>query len=339
MNPYWGLRWPYALYFPATLFTALFGGLGPAWVGIGICAVVSAVWILPPTGSLAVSNTTDLMGLAVFIVTDGIVAWIGASHRDLIEQSERQATALAARENALAQAVAEAETANRAKDDFVAILSHELRNPLATVVAGVSVLRQAGSSDERTTRTLDAIKRQADYLTRMVDDLLDMKRIASGEFALERQPCDLAEATRTLIATLGDADTFKDHILSVDVESAWVEGDVVRLQQIIANLLGNAVKYTPAGRSIRVSVMPEGNDAVLRVQDTGIGINPDLRPRIFALFVQGEPDSTRARSGLGIGLAIVRRLVELHGGTVQVSSDGPGNGSTFTVRLPRVPPV
>jgi K+-sensing histidine kinase KdpD len=224
MNPYWGLRWPYAFYFPATLFSALFGGLGPAWVGIGICVVVTAVWILPPTGSLAVSNPIDRVGLAVFIVADGIIAWIGASHRDLIEQSQRQATALAARENALAHAVAEAETANQAKDDFVAILSHELRNPLATVVAGVSVLRHAGSSDERTTRTLDAIKRQADYLTRMVDDLLDMKRIVSGEFALERQPCDLAEAARTLIATLGDAETFKDHILSVDVESVWVEG-------------------------------------------------------------------------------------------------------------------
>jgi len=173
----------------------------------------------------------------------------------------------------------------------------------------------------------------------MIDDLLDMKRIASGEFALERQPCDLAEAARTLIASLGDAGTFKDHILSVDVESAWVEGDLVRLQQIVANLVGNAVKYTPPGGSIRVSVTAEGNDAVLRVQDTGIGIRPDQVPRMFELFVQGAQGSGRARSGLGIGLAVVHRLVELHGGTVEVSSDGPGNGTTFTVRLPRVCPV
>jgi signal transduction histidine kinase len=136
---------------------------------------------------------------------------------------------------------------------------------------------------------------------------------------------------------VSDAGRFKAHVLSVDAEPVWVNGDVMRLQQIISNLLSNAIKYTPPGGSIHVSVTPDGNDAVLRVQDTGIGVSPDLLPRIFELFVQGDPGSDRVRSGLGIGLAVVRRIVESHGGSVEASSDGPGRGSTFTVRLPSVP--
>ncbi|HSF05071.1 MAG TPA: HAMP domain-containing sensor histidine kinase [Methylomirabilota bacterium] len=330
MNPYWGPSFPYIFYFPATLFTALFSGLGPAWVGIGILAVLTWVWILPLTGSLVVANPIDLVGLAVFIVSDGIIAWIGASYRALIEQSERQSAELAARKQ-------EADAANRAKDDFLAVLSHELRTPLTTLVAGVRVLRQFGSSEEGASRAREAIERQADHLKRLVDDLLDMKIVVTGVVALEHQPCDLADVVAGLIDTLNAADHFKDHALSVDAETVWVNGDAVRLQQIVANLLGNAVKYTPAGGSIHVSVKREGDDAVIRVQDTGIGIATDLLPRMFELFVQGDPGSGRVRSGLGIGLAVVHRLAELHGGTVQASSDGPGRGSTFTVRLPRAP--
>jgi signal transduction histidine kinase len=334
MNPYWGFSFPYVFYFPATMFTALFSGLGPAWVGIGICAVISAVWVLPPIGSVAVSNTIDLLGLSAFIVADGIIAWIGASYRDLIEQGERQNAELAVRKHALERAVGEAEAANRAKDNFLAVLSHELRTPLSTIVTGLRVLRQIGGPDERARHTRESIERQAHSLSRMVDDLLDMKKIVTGVLALERKPCDLADVVAGFLATFNEAGRFKQHTLSVDAEPVWVNGDAMRLQQIVSNLLSNAVKYTPAGGSIHVSVKPEGGDAVLRVRDTGIGISPDLAPRLFELFVQGDPG---ARNGLGIGLAIVRRLVEGHGGTVEASSDGPRKGSTFTVRLPRVP--
>jgi signal transduction histidine kinase len=330
MNPYWGLRFPYVFYFPATLFTALFGGLGPAWVGIGICAVATVVWILPPTGSLAVSNPIDLVGLAVFIVADGIIAWIGASHRDLIEQAERQSAELAAHKQ-------EAEAANRAKDDFLAVLGHELRTPLSTIVAGVRVLRHIGSPNERASRTREAIERQASQLTRLVDDLLDVKRFVTSPVVLEKRPCDLAEAVTGFIAAWERSGRFKEHTLFVDADPVWVNCDATRLQQIVDNLVGNAVKYTPPGGSISISVKHEGEKAVLRVQDTGIGISPDLLPTMFELFVQGDAGSARVRTGLGIGLAVVHRLVEAHGGTVQAASDGPGNGSTFTVRLPRVP--
>jgi signal transduction histidine kinase len=336
LNPYWGMRFPYVFYFPATMFTALFAGLGPAWAGIGFCALVSAVWILPWTGSLSSVDPFDLLGLAAFIVSDGIIAWVGASHRDVIEASERQASALAAREAALAQAVTEAEAANRAKDNFLAILSHELRNPLTTILSGVRVLRRIGNLNEKASSTRDAIERQGEHLSRLVDDLLDMKRIVGGDFSLEPRPCNLAAAIERLIDMLRKAGTFKDHKVFFDAQPVWVNGDADRLQQITANLVGNAVKYTPAGGSIRVSVMRTQNEALLRVQDTGIGISPDLQARIFELFVQGEPGPDQSRTGLGIGLALVRRLVELHGGVIEVWSDGDGKGSSFTVRLPRV---
>jgi len=334
MNPYWDFRFPYVFYFPATLFAALFSGLGPAWVGIGICVVLTAVWILPPIGSLDVSNPIDLVGLAAFIVADGVIAWIGASYRDLIEQGARQNAELAMRERALERAADEAAAANRAKDNFLAVLGHELRTPLATIIAGLRVLYQLGGPDERARHTREAIERQANHLSRMVDDLLDMKKIVTGVVGLKRQPCDLADAVAGFLATFNGAGQFKQHTLSVDTEPVWVNGDAMRLQQIMSNLLGNAVKYTPAGGSIHVSVKREGTDAVLRVRDTGIGISPELARRMFELFVQGE---TGMRSGLGVGLAIVRRLVELHGGTVGALSDGAGKGSTFTVRLLCVP--
>ena len=330
MNPYWGLRFPYVFYFPATLFTALFSGLGPACLGIGIFAVVTAVWILPPSGSLSLLDPIDLMGLAAFVVADGVIAWIGTSHRDLIEQSEHQSAELTVQKQ-------EAEAANRAKDDFLAVLSHELRTPLTTIVAGVRVLRHIGSPEPRLSNIRDAIERQADHLTRLVDDLLDVKRIVTGPVVLERQPCDLADAVVGFVAAWERAGRFREHTVFVDAEPVWVNGDVARLQQIVDNLMSNALKYTPAGGSISISVKHEAEEAVLCVCDTGIGISPDLLPQLFELFVQGDPGSARVRTGLGIGLAVVHRLVEVHGGTVQASSNGPGTGSTFTVRLPRVP--
>jgi signal transduction histidine kinase len=224
---------------------------------------------------------------------------------------------------------------NRAKDDFLAVLSHELRTPLATIITGLRVLRQLGGPDERARHTRESIERQANHLSRMVDDLLDMKKIMTGVVVLERRPCDLADVVAGFLATFNEAGRFKQHTLSVDApEPVWVNGDAMRLQQIVSNLLSNAVRYTPAGGSIHVSVKREGGDAVLHVRDTGIGIRPDLAPRMFELFVQGDP---AMRSGLGVGLAIVRRLVETHSGMVEASSDGPRKGSTFTVRLPRVP--
>lgn len=233
---------------------------------------------------------------------------------------------------------AEAEDANRAKDDFLAILSHELRNPLATIVAGIRIMRHFGSVDEQVNRTRDAIERQTSHLSRLVDDLLDVKRMVRGDFTLESSPCDLADVTKAVVTMLEESGTFNQHTVSIHTESVWVFGDVVRLQQIVTNLLGNALKYTPTGGMIWVSVTSTANAAILRIQDSGIGITVDLLPRLFELFVQGKPEAGGIRSGLGIGLAIVRRLVELHEGTVEVASEGLGKGSQFTMKFPRIDP-
>jgi len=266
---------------------------------------------------------------------DGAI--IGASKiaRDISEKKriEQERDLLLLREQ---EARAEAEAANRAKDDFLAVLSHELRTPLSTIVTGARVLRNITRHDETANRTREAIERQASHLSAMLDDLLDFKRIVSRTIVLDPRPCDLGEVVRECITALKETGRFKDHALAVDLKPVQVNADVVRLNQVLVNLIGNALKYTPPGGSIHVSVKDEGTDAVVRVEDTGIGINADALSRIFDLFVQGDTLTGRVRSGLGVGLAVVRHLVELHGGMVQASSGGRGKGSTFTVRLPRL---
>jgi PAS domain S-box-containing protein len=266
---------------------------------------------------------------------DGAI--IGASKiaRDISEKKriEQERDLLLLREQ---EARAEAEAANRAKDDFLAVLSHELRTPLATIVTGARVLRNITRHDETANRTREAIERQASHLSAMLDDLLDFKRIVSRTIVLDPRPCDLGEVVRECITALKETGRFKDHALAVDLKPVQVNADVVRLNQVLVNLIGNALKYTPPGGSIHVSVKDEGTDAVVRVEDTGIGVDADALSRIFDLFVQGDTLTGRVRSGLGVGLAVVRHLVELHGGMVQASSGGRGKGSTFTVRLPRL---
>jgi signal transduction histidine kinase/CheY-like chemotaxis protein len=235
------------------------------------------------------------------------------------------------------EARASAERANLEKDEFLAVLGHELRNPLSAIKTATLLLGRIGRQDETAVQARDVIARQVEHLARLVNDLLEVNRVMAGKIVLERRAIDLAEAVRRSIATLSGAGRMERHALAVDAEAVWVEADAVRLDQVTTNLVENAVKYTPAGGSIEIAVYAESGDAVLEVRDTGVGIPPELLPRIFDLFVQGEPGSRRARGGLGIGLAVVRRLIELHGGTVQASSRGPGQGSRFTVRLPRVP--
>ena len=230
------------------------------------------------------------------------------------------------------QARALAEAANRSKDEFLAMLGHELRNPLGAIANGARLL---AAEDEATrAHARDVIARQVEHLARMTDDLLDAARAMTGKIVLQRRPLDLAEAAARAVAALHASGRAGAHRLVERLEPAWVDGDPTRIEQVIANLLANALKYTPAGGSISVSVAREGADAVLRVADEGIGMPPDLVERAFEPFVQGERPLDRSYGGLGIGLTLVRRLAELHGGSAGAASAGPGRGSTFTVRLP-----
>jgi two-component system, sensor histidine kinase len=228
-----------------------------------------------------------------------------------------------------------AEQESQAKDEFMAMLAHELRNPLSAISAAVQVLEASNGQDTPALRARSIIGRQVQHLARLVDDLLEVGRVVTGKIALDRCPIDFADLVHRAVAVC--AERRCDQHLEVTAQPVWIEGDLVRMEQIVNNIVGNAVKYTPAGGTIRVRVTIEGSDAVLQVEDNGYGIAPELLPRVFDLFVQGERTLDRAQGGLGIGLTLVRRLVELHGGTVAAFSDGPGRGSVFTVRLPKLP--
>ena len=227
---------------------------------------------------------------------------------------------------------AEAEAASQAKDQFLAMLGHELRNPLGAISSAVSVLGQS-TTPEHTRRARSVIAHQTEHLTRLVGDLLDVTRGALGKIELVRTTIEVAAAVRQCIVTLESTERLARHVLTVEAEPVWVQADKARIEQIVMNLLSNALKFTPEGGRITVRVGREGDEAVLKVSDDGDGMTADLLPSVFDLFVQGEGEPDR-RSGLGIGLTLVRRLVELHGGRVEAASPGPGRGSVFTVRLP-----
>jgi signal transduction histidine kinase len=252
----------------------------------------------------------------------------------LVAEMGRQAAIAVGR----ARVFRDAEAASRAKDDFLAMLGHELRNPLSVISTSVAILERAGDQSQAAVRSRLVIARQVRHLTDLVNDLLDMTRVTSGKIALARRPLDAAEVVRGCVATLAQAGKTRGHEIALAVEPAWVEGDETRLQQVITNLVLNAVKFTPPGGSITAGVRAEGDTVRLWVQDTGVGIAADVLPRVFDAFVQGQPASERSQGGLGLGLTLVHRLAQLHGGSVEAASGGPGHGATFTVRLPRVPP-
>jgi len=271
------------------------------------------------------------ISLTVSPVRDALGRIIGASKtaRDITEQKRIQ--------RELALRLHESQRVNRAKDEFLAMLGHELRNPLGAISSAVRVLDHFKGTNEAIGRACDVIVRQSGHLGRLVDDLLDVGRVVTGKILLEREPLDLAELARRTVATFTAAGKTQQHRLSIETAPAWANVDGVRLEQILTNLLTNALKYTPPGGEIRVRVGIDGPHALLEVADTGVGIPADLLPYIFDLFIQGERRLDRAQGGLGIGLTLVQRLVELHAGSIEAFSAGPGQGSRFTVRLAAIP--
>ncbi|MEJ7931547.1 ATP-binding protein [Ramlibacter sp. AN1015] len=251
-----------------------------------------------------------------------IVSWFG-TNTDITEQLEAQ------------QSLHEAD---RRKDEFIALLAHELRNPLAPVRTAVEILRRVGGQEPRQDRAREVIERQVTHMSRLIDDLLDVSRIARGKLALQRERCDLAAVARQT------AEDYRSSLetagLRLHVRSAphpiWVDGDPVRLAQMIGNLLNNAARFTERGGQVEVHVEADSTRrmAIVRVVDTGVGMEPELMQRLFDPFSQARQDLARSKGGLGLGLALTKGLVELHGGGVAADSDGVGHGSTFTLRLP-----
>ncbi|MGH7172645.1 MAG: PAS domain-containing protein [Gemmataceae bacterium] len=229
---------------------------------------------------------------------------------------------------------------HRRKDEFLAMLSHELRNPLAPTLSSVHILRLQGSENLIQHQARVIIERQVGQLSRLVDDLMEVSRITTGKVRLQRERLDLRNIVERAVEAVRPAIDRRRHELSVSLppEPVWLDVDPTRLEQVAVNLLNNACKYTDEGGRLGLTVGHEEGQVVLRVRDTGMGIAPELLPHIFDLFTQADRALDRSQGGLGIGLALVQRLVELHGRTVQAFSAGPGQGSEFVVRLP-VPPA
>ena len=226
--------------------------------------------------------------------------------------------------------------ADRKKDEFLAVLAHELRNPLAPIRNAVHIMRAPGMGQAELAEARDIIDRQVKQLVRLVDDLLDISRITVGRMALQQAVLDLRAVADDALLMSGPLLDEAEHDVTVHLppQPVWVRGDGVRLAQVISNLLNNAARYTPPGGSVSLRVTEEGADALVLVEDTGVGLSPGVLERIFEPFVQAEGGASRAAGGLGIGLALSRSLTQLHGGTIKATSPGPGHGSCFVVRLP-----
>jgi signal transduction histidine kinase len=286
-----------------------------------------------------------------------IIEWFGAAS-DITERKHAE-NVLREREDALRQAHADAvdarllaEDSNRRlrqseealreadqrKTEFLALLGHELRNPLSPISSAAELLSREAAHGSRAQVPLDVIKRQTAQLTRLVDDLLDVARITQGRIQLQCRPLELSGVVAQAIETVQPQLREKQHQFSVigGYEPLYVNGDYARLVQCVVNILGNAAKYTEPHGQIRIQTRAEDSSALIEISDTGPGISPDLLPRLFEMFVQGERTLDRSQGGLGIGLSVVKRLLEMHGGDVTAHSEGLGHGSTFQIRLPRI---
>ena len=226
--------------------------------------------------------------------------------------------------------------ADRSKNEFLATLAHELRNPLAPIRAAVKILQLKAKPTPESKSALEVIERQTRQMTRLIDDLLDIARITSNKLELRKERIELGEVLKASVETSRPLIEQRGHELLVEAPSrpAYLDGDLVRLAQVVSNLLNNAAKYTERGGCIWLTATRRGSDAIIKVRDTGIGIPAEMLPRIFEMFTQADRSTNGSPGGLGIGLTLVKRLVEMHGGKITVHSAGPGKGSEFTVRLP-----
>jgi PAS domain S-box-containing protein len=255
-------------------------------------------------------------------------------HQPVIQCNIRDNTEHQQLERAQARAEALVEL-HRRKDEFLAMLSHELRNPLSAITNAVEILdRQNDEPTQQKARTI--IRRQVGHLVVLVNDLLEVTRVLSGRIQLHQEELDLRGIVQRALETTRDLFEQRKHELNVTLpeEPVWLMGDALRLEEVIVNLLNNAAKYTPEGGHVSLSLNKEGEDAVVRVKDTGVGIGPDLLPQVFDLFTQAKRTLDRSQGGLGVGLTVVQKLVEMHGGTTEAHSSGLGQGSEFIVRLP-----
>jgi len=330
-----------ALLIAAVGAAVLSGGLGPAASAGGVALV--AWWLLGLPFDVFLFGAFALGGLLFWFLVDlrtreELAKERAEVHGAIVYEVTDRRRAEAEREALLREAErvrTEAEVASRAKDEFLAVLSHELRAPLQGVLAWVSLLRDGRLDPAQQARAMQAIERSTRLQTRLVNDLLDVSRIISGKLTLDWRRLDVAAVVRAAVDQFRASAAARGLGLDATiVDCGLTLGDPERLKQALGNLLSNAIEFTPSGGTITVRCGRAGREVVLVVEDTGEGIAPEFLPHIFERFRQADSSSARRHGGLGIGLAIVRRLVELHGGRIAAHSDGVGRGASFTIRLP-----
>jgi len=255
---------------------------------------------------------------------------------DLAKALDEANVAIRERENLAEREQVALKSADRAKDEFLAMLGHELRNPLAAIAASARVLRTSKPDSSIRIRAQDVIERQTEQMTRLVDDLLNVSRLTRGKIVLEREVIDLFQLTKSVVQTWEQSGRIGRNRIAFQGETVWIDADKARLEQVLSNLIDNAAKFSKPETTIQIVVGKEDNSALLRVTDEGEGIEPTLQEHLFDLFVQGPHESDRSKGGLGLGLAVVKQIVALHGGSISVFSGGVNQGATFVIKLPAV---
>ncbi|QDU87206.1 Autoinducer 2 sensor kinase/phosphatase LuxQ [Pirellulimonas nuda] len=327
-------RVPFALYYVSVLLTAWVGGSGPAVLALVMGIFATALWVIPPEGSLLGGDPAHLVALFVYGLV-GVVAIVLFRRNDeehaLSQQHARNCDAMSK----------QLSDSDRRKDEFLALLAHELRNPLATLRTGIEYMERPNLESHKRREVRRSMRRQLEQLVLIVEDLLDVSRYLRGGLTLKREVIDLRDVIDRAIEMVRPQIDSNEHDLKFSRPAfpAAVNGDPLRLIQVVTNLLSNAAKYTPRQGRIRIFLDSEPTEMVLHVVDNGIGVALESQNAIFELFTQANASSTRESQGLGIGLALVKQLVEMHGGQAAVSSEGPGRGSRFTVRLPAADPA
>jgi len=313
------------LFTPAVAITALCGGVLPGVFATALSTLLGSHFFLS-TGEPVIEQWDRVI---LFIVVGGVIT----ASNTLLRRSRRELAASLWREQ---KARAMAEAADRAKDDFLAVVSHELQTPLSVVLGWSATIRQRRLEPATLDRALEAVDRNARVLSRLVDDVLDRSRIATGTLRLDRQVISLATVVRAAVDQMyGRIESAGVNLeVAMPDEDPLIAGDSIRLQQVFTNLMSNAIKFTSPGGHISVSMRIADGNATVTVADTGRGIPADLLPQVFDTFRQGQQTSRQSKRGLGLGLSIAKYLIERHDGRIEAASDGRGRGSAFTVILP-----
>jgi signal transduction histidine kinase/CheY-like chemotaxis protein len=341
---------PFTLFYPAVMLAGWVGGVGPGLLATVLSTLTAWYFFIPPAFSFRLARGSDYVQLFLYFLVGLVITWlnetrhrglrrIAAAHRTERQQRESARRGEQERDRLLTMAEAarrDAETASRSKDEFLASVSHELRTPLNAMMGWAQLLQMTRGDEQKLDRGLGIIVRNAKLQAQLIDDLLDISRIISGKMRLDVRQVDLIDVIDGALEAVRPAVEAKQIRLQrlLDPLAAPVAGDADRLRQVVWNLLANAVKFTPRDGRIEVRLERVNSHVEILVADTGAGIAPEFLPHVFDRFRQYDGSITRQQGGLGLGLSIVRHLVELHGGAVRVKSPGLGQGATFAVTLP-----